>query len=81
MPVGAHPGQHLATVDEVTVSVANNSGPPRAASSLSRTGMSMTAFWRGCTVPPPWARRQEARYTIQAPSDFDDASITSGSRS
>ena len=68
----------LATVDQLTVSVTNNSGRSVRPSFTIEAGMSMTAFWRRVHGPPVLGPHQKARYTIQAPSYFAMPSITNG---
>ena len=68
----------LATVDQVTMSVINQSGHPLRPSFTVEDGMSTTAFWRRVHGPAALGPHQEARYTIQAPSYFAMPSITNG---
>ena len=68
----------LATVDELTVSVTNNSGHSVRPAFTIETGTSMTAFWRRVHGPPVLGPHQKATYTIQAPSYFAMPSITNG---
>jgi hypothetical protein len=68
----------LATVDQLTMSVTNNSDRRVRPSFTVEEGMSMTAFWRRVHGPPALAPHQVARYTIQAPSYFAMPSITNG---
>ena len=68
----------LATVDQMTVSVTNNSGRSVRPSFTIEAGLSMTAFWRRVHGPPVLGPHQRASYTIQAPSYFAMPSITNG---
>ena len=68
----------LATVDQMTVSVTNNSGRRVRPSFTIEDGMSMTAFWRQIHGPGTLGPHQRARYTIQAPSSFAMPSIGNG---
>ncbi len=68
----------LATVDQMTVSVTNNSGRSVRPSFTIEDGLSMTAFWRRVHGPPVLGPHQRASYTIQAPSYFAMPSITNG---
>jgi hypothetical protein len=68
----------LATVDELTVSVTNNSDRRVRPSFTIEEGMTMTAFWRRVHGPRVLGPHQEAAYTIQAPSYFAMPSITNG---
>ena len=68
----------LATVDQLTVSVTNNSGRRMRPSFTIEDGMSMTAFWRQVHGPPTLAPHQQAQYTLQAPSYFAMPSIGNG---
>jgi hypothetical protein len=68
----------LATVDQMTVSVANNSSHDVRPSFTVDEGLTMTAFWRRVHGPPVLGSHQQARYTIQAPSYFAAPSINNG---
>ena len=68
----------LATVDQMTVSVTNNSDRSVRPSFTIENGMSMTAFWRRVHGPPVLGPHQNARYIIQAPSYFAMPPITNG---
>ncbi len=68
----------LATVDEVTVSVANNSGHSVRPSFTVEDGTMMTAFWHRIHGPAVLAPHQHAGYTLQAPSYFAMPSISNG---
>ena len=68
----------LATVDQMTVSVTNNSSHGVRPSFTVDEGLTMTAFWRRVHGPPVLGSHQEARYTIQAPSYFAAPSINNG---
>jgi uncharacterized membrane protein len=68
----------LATVDQVTLAVANRTGHPVRPAFTIEVGTSMTAFWqreRGPVVLGPY---QRASYTIVAPSYFAMPSIGNG---
>ena len=68
----------LATVDQLTVTVSNNSdGEVRPAFTV-QNGISMTAFWRRLHGPPVLAPHSSAKYTIEAPSYFAMPSISNG---
>jgi uncharacterized membrane protein len=68
----------LATVDQLTVSVTNNSSHSVRPSFTIDEGLTMTAFWRRVHGPPVLGSHQKARYTIQAPSYFAAPSINNG---
>jgi uncharacterized membrane protein len=68
----------LATVDQLTVAVTNNSDRRVQPSFTIEDGLSMTAFWRRVHGPPALGPHQEARYTLQAPSYFAMPSIATG---
>jgi hypothetical protein len=68
----------LATVDQLTVSVTNNSAHGVRPSFTVEEGLTMTAFWRRVHGPPVLGAHQQARYTLQAPSYFAAPSITNG---
>jgi hypothetical protein len=58
------PGQ-LATLDQLTVSVTNDSSHSVRPSFTIDEGLTMTAFWRRVNGPPVLGSHQKARYTIQ----------------
>jgi uncharacterized membrane protein len=68
----------LATVDQMTVSVANNSGRRVRPSFTVEDGTMMTAFWHRVHGPAVLAPHQHAGYTLQAPSYFAMPSISNG---
>ena len=68
----------LATVDQLTVAVTNNTDHRVQPSFTIEDGLSMTAFWRRVHGPPALGPHQEARYTLQAPSYFAMPSIATG---
>jgi uncharacterized membrane protein len=68
----------LATVDQMTMSVTNNSDRRVRPSFTIEDGMSMTAFWRQVHGPGTLGPHQEGQYTIQAPSYFAMPSIGNG---
>lgn len=68
----------LATVDQVTVSVTNNSAHSVRPAFTVEEGLTMTAFWRRVHGPPVLGAHQRARYTLQAPSYFAAPSIDNG---
>jgi uncharacterized membrane protein len=68
----------LATVDQLTIAVTNNSARSVRPSFTIEEGMTMTAFWRRVHGPAALGPHQKARYTIQAPSYFAMPSITNG---
>ena len=68
----------LATVDQLTVSVTNNSAHSVQPSFTVEEGLTMTAFWRRVHGPPVLGAHQRARYTLQAPSYFAAPSIDNG---
>ncbi len=68
----------LATVDQVTVSVTNNSARSVRPAFTVEEGLTMTAFWRAVHGPAVLGAHQRARYTLQAPSYFAAPSIDNG---
>ncbi|HVB42321.1 MAG TPA: hypothetical protein VNF47_06375 [Streptosporangiaceae bacterium] len=68
----------LATVEQVTLAVTNNTGHPLRPSFTIADGTMLTAFWRRDSGPPVLGPHQRARYTIQAPSYFAMPSISNG---
>ena len=68
----------LATVEQLRLSVANQSSRPVQPSFTVEEGTTMTAFWLRTTGPPVLAAHHTARYTIVAPSYFAMPSIGSG---
>ncbi len=68
----------LATVDQVTVTVTNDSGHEVRPAFTVENGLSMTAFWRRVSGPAALPAHQRARYTLQAPSFFAMPSISAG---
>ena len=68
----------LATIEQLTVTVTNNSARQVRPAFTIEDGLSMTAFWRRVHGPPVLPAHQRANYTIQAPSYFAMPSIGSG---
>jgi uncharacterized membrane protein len=68
----------LATVEQVTVGVTNNTSAGVRPAFTVEEGTSMTAFWNRVQGPPVLAPHQRASYTIVAPSYFAMPSIQSG---
>jgi uncharacterized membrane protein len=68
----------LATVDQLTVTVTNNSARDVRPAFTIEDGESMTAFWRRVHGPAVLSAHRRASYTIQAPSYFAMPSIGSG---
>lgn len=73
-----HTTGQLATVDQLTVTVTNNSARRVRPAFTIEDGLSMTAFWRRVRGPAVLRAHQWANYTIQAPSYFAMPSIGSG---
>jgi uncharacterized membrane protein len=73
-----HTAGQLATVNQVTVAVTNNSGRPVRPAFTVADGTTITAFWRRARGPAVLAAHQHASYTIQAPSYFAMPSINNG---
>ena len=68
----------LATVEQLTMSVSNNSPHAVQPAFTIENGLSMTAFWTRVRGPALLPAHQRASYTIQAPSYFAMPSIGSG---
>jgi uncharacterized membrane protein len=68
----------LATVEQLGLVVANNTGGPVRPAFTIQEGTSTTAFWRRTGGPAVLAPHARARYTIEAPSYFAMPSISSG---
>ena len=68
----------LATVEQLGLSVTNNTARRLRPTFTIEDGISTTAFWRRVAGPPALAPHQRARYIIQAPSYFAMPSISSG---
>ena len=68
----------LATVQQVTVLVTNNTGASVRPAFTVLDGTTMTAFWPQQQGPAGLAPHQTARYTIVAPSYFAMPSIENG---
>jgi uncharacterized membrane protein len=68
----------LATVEQVTLNVSNNTGATVRPAFTVEDGTSMTAFWRRERGPAALGPHQRARYTITAPSYFAMPSIQDG---
>jgi len=68
----------LATVQQVTVNVANNTGASVQPAFTVEDGTTMTAFWQRQQGPAVLGPHQKARYTLVAPSYFAMPSIENG---
>ena len=68
----------LATVDQLTLTVTNNTGGSVRPAFTIENGMTMTAFWSRRRGPAVLGPHQRARYTIMAPSYFAMPSISNG---
>ena len=68
----------LATVDQLTVQVTNDSDRGVRPAFTIEDGLSMAAFWRRVRGPALLPAHERASYTIQAPSYFAMPSIGSG---
>ncbi len=68
----------LATVEQLTIAVTNNSARRVRPVFTIEEGVTMTAFWRRVGGPLALAPHQTADYTIQAPSYFAMPSIANG---
>jgi hypothetical protein len=68
----------LATVEQVTLSVTNNTGSGVKPAFTVENGTTMTAFWQRENGPAVLGPHQQARYTIVAPSYFAMPSIQNG---
>lgn len=68
----------LATVQQVTVIVTNNTGASAQPAFTVEDGTTMTAFWPRQEGPAVLGPHQKARYTIVAPSYFAMPSIENG---
>jgi uncharacterized membrane protein len=68
----------LASVEQLGLTVTNNTAGRLRPAFTIEDGISATAFWRRLTGPPELAPHQRARYVIEAPSYFAMPSITSG---
>jgi uncharacterized membrane protein len=68
----------LATVEQLELAVANNTGAIVRPSFTIVEGTTMTAFWSRGSGPAELGPHQRASYTILAPSYFAMPSITSG---
>ena len=68
----------LATVEQLGLTVTNNTAGRLKPTFTIEDGISTTAFWRRVTGPPELAPHQRARYVIEAPSYFAMPSISSG---
>jgi uncharacterized membrane protein len=73
-----HTTGQLATVEQVTLGVTNNTSASVRPAFAVEEGTSMTAFWNQVQGPPVLARHQRASYTIAAPSYFAMPSIQGG---
>jgi uncharacterized membrane protein len=68
----------LATVEQLTVTVTNNTGSAVRPAYTIEDGTTMTAFWRRVSGPAVIGPHQQASLTIEAPSYFAMPSITDG---
>jgi uncharacterized membrane protein len=68
----------LATVEQMTLSVTNDTGGSVRPAFTVENGSSMTAFWERENGPVVLGPHQQARYTIVAPSYFAMPSIQNG---
>jgi len=68
----------LATVEQVTLAVTNQTGRSVRPAFTVENGMTMTAFWRRARGPAVLGPHQRASYTIEAPSYFAMPSISNG---
>jgi hypothetical protein len=68
----------LATVQQVTLTVTNNTGASVRPAFTIEDGNTMTAFWQRQQGPAVLGPHQKARYTIVAPSYFAMPSIGNG---
>jgi uncharacterized membrane protein len=68
----------LATVQQVTLTVTNNTGASVRPAFTIEDGTTMTAFWQRQQGPAALGPHQKARYTIVAPSYFAMPSIGNG---
>lgn len=73
-----HTTGQLATVEQVTLSVANNTGGTVRPAFTVENGTTMTAFWQRTGGPARLGPHQRASYTIVAPSFFAMPSIQNG---
>ncbi len=73
-----HTTGQLATVEQVTLSVTNDSGGSVRPAFTVQDGTTMTAFWQRESGPAVLAAHQHATYTIVAPSYFAMPSIENG---
>jgi uncharacterized membrane protein len=67
----------LATVEQLGLTVTNNSGASVRPAFTIEDGLTITAFWRRVRGPARLGPHQQARYTIEAPSYFAMPSISS----
>ena len=68
----------LATVEQLTLAVTNNTGSSVRPAFTIENGTTMTAFWSRRRGPAVLGPHQRARYTIEAPSYFAMPSISNG---
>jgi uncharacterized membrane protein len=68
----------LATVDQLTMVVANHTARTVRPNFTIEEGTVMTAFWRRVSGPPALSPFRSARYTIVAPNYYAMPSITGG---
>jgi uncharacterized membrane protein len=73
-----HTTGQLATVEQVTLSVTNNTGGSVRPAFTAENGTTMSAFWERENGPAVLRPHQQASYTILAPSYFAMPSIQSG---
>jgi hypothetical protein len=68
----------LATIEQVTLTVANNTGASLRPAFTVENGTTMTSFWQRVSGPAVLQPHQQASYTIAAPSYFAMPSIQNG---
>jgi len=73
-----HTTGQLATVEQVTLSVSNNTGGSVRPAFTVADGTTMTTFWQRESGPAVLGPHQQAKYTIVAPSYFAMPSIQNG---
>jgi uncharacterized membrane protein len=73
-----HTTGQLATVEQVTLEVANNSGGSVRPAFTIQEGTEVTYFWQRVQGPAVLGPHQRARYTIVAPNYFAMPSIANG---
>jgi uncharacterized membrane protein len=73
-----HTTGQLATVEQVTVAVTNNTGGSVSPAFTVEDGTVLTAFWQRESGPAVLAPHQKASYTIEAPNYFAMPPIENG---